>query len=961
MRLERLDINDFGIFYNQTMKEINPGIVVIGGLNRAGKTTMLQILRYLGYGFPQNDSLPSSRDRYQVGADIKLENGARYNLSLEGHGDPRLNRLDNQTDGVEITCRDIYKNLDSFSYQQLFTISLDELQQVPTESEQQKRIQSILLGAGLSDIIEIQNISKELKKEAEDIGGTRGAYDVYDFKPYNKQIKQGLELRQEALKEVDIYQQTAEEIAEIEGEIATKEREIDHTEAKITVLDILKNNFTIWQEKKEFELKLEEYDEQNLNQDYYSEEALRQAQALKDDYKAAKNEYIEQLDRFKAEVIKEDIEQAVDKLLTAKEQLTYFYGKLFGFKEKINNIIEQQRDNQQKKAKILNRIQQQNNDWQAFDSVLRIETDQIVRSNLNQLINQQKELNRKLKTAESDLQDLENEKVRVKDKIDTITTINPIQAMNRYYLVGAGFIGLGLISFFLINNWIGIIIGLGGVIGSGLNYLTSYLTKSKKIDYKQELELDLEEVTDRITAKQKRIEELKSSLEPLTKKLDQYRQLFDLPENCNPDLIKDTLRSLQDIKERIRDLRAKDRRLNDKKKEINQELKELHRLINNISIYFYEDKVDEEKAALIQKSDQLFTRLKELHDFMELAVKVNKAEMQKEDLEVKIKKLLPNKDKGTDLESALGSYINKCEEYSEFKELKEETKRLKRNLLSTLTTDRIKQAFETLDQLDSRTDLDDKRLLSSFNSFFEEYISLENVIKEYETETNYLDSLINELDGLKNKRQSLQDKKKKLSTSDKLETAQQKIDQARAELKPLAEEFAVKKTAAFILDNVRERCIDKVKEELLSPASDILQRLTEDEYRRILPQDNLMEVDFKLELKNENIQSTTDILSRGTKEQVFLSVRLSRIKEMEGSLPVILDDSLVNFDAYHLNQAVNILSELAQSHQVFLLTCHSELVKYINVRSKNAQYWKLDQGEFSLLDDGQQLIDYLSV
>ena len=53
MKIQRLYIGDFGILRNQTLDELDPGLVVIGGLNRAGKSTLMQVLRYLGYGFPR--------------------------------------------------------------------------------------------------------------------------------------------------------------------------------------------------------------------------------------------------------------------------------------------------------------------------------------------------------------------------------------------------------------------------------------------------------------------------------------------------------------------------------------------------------------------------------------------------------------------------------------------------------------------------------------------------------------------------------------------------------------------------------------------------------------------------------------------------------------------------------------------------------------------------------------------
>jgi len=87
-----LYIRDFGILRNQTLADLHPGLVVIGGLNRAGKSTFMNVLRYLGYGFPRDGSLPPATVQYGVEADISLGN-ALYNLSLSGYGAPEVNVL----------------------------------------------------------------------------------------------------------------------------------------------------------------------------------------------------------------------------------------------------------------------------------------------------------------------------------------------------------------------------------------------------------------------------------------------------------------------------------------------------------------------------------------------------------------------------------------------------------------------------------------------------------------------------------------------------------------------------------------------------------------------------------------------------------------------------------------------------------------------------------------------------
>ena len=65
-------------------------------------------------------------------------------------------------------------------------------------------------------------------------------------------------------------------------------------------------------------------------------------------------------------------------------------------------------------------------------------------------------------------------------------------------------------------------------------------------------------------------------------------------------------------------------------------------------------------------------------------------------------------------------------------------------------------------------------------------------------------------------------------------------------------------------------------------------------------------------------------LSRGTVDQMYFAMRLALIRFFSEhgslSLPVILDDSLVHFDGAD-PEALRILGEMAEEHQVILCTC----------------------------------------
>jgi len=166
-------------------------------------------------------------------------------------------------------------------------------------------------------------------------------------------------------------------------------------------------------------------------------------------------------------------------------------------------------------------------------------------------------------------------------------------------------------------------------------------------------------------------------------------------------------------------------------------------------------------------------------------------------------------------------------------------------------------------------------------------------------------------------------------------------------LRGLAERYAVNKSVYFILKKLRERIISRAEDELLSPAADILARITENEYQAIQTADNLEDAEFRTLLSDGSSFDSVGHLSRGTMEQLFLSVRLSRIKEIEPPLPLVIDDSLVNFDRNHLYNAADVISELGETHQIFILSCHPHFAEFLDALSDNIQYWKLDKGSFS--------------
>ena len=92
-------------------------------------------------------------------------------------------------------------------------------------------------------------------------------------------------------------------------------------------------------------------------------------------------------------------------------------------------------------------------------------------------------------------------------------------------------------------------------------------------------------------------------------------------------------------------------------------------------------------------------------------------------------------------------------------------------------------------------------------------------------------------------------------------------------------------------------------------------------------------------------------LSRGTREQLFLAMRLALIHERGREaepLPVLMDDILVNFDPERARAAASAVLSLAGDHQILFFTCHPHTAR---IFEELAQEQRRPVGAF-VIDDG---------
>ncbi|GEO26894.1 hypothetical protein AAC03nite_26790 [Alicyclobacillus acidoterrestris] len=154
-------------------------------------------------------------------------------------------------------------------------------------------------------------------------------------------------------------------------------------------------------------------------------------------------------------------------------------------------------------------------------------------------------------------------------------------------------------------------------------------------------------------------------------------------------------------------------------------------------------------------------------------------------------------------------------------------------------------------------------------------------------------------------------------------------EQLEADIAALKAEFAAQAIAKAL--SVRARMVVEAHQSspLLANASDYLARITDGRYcaLRVPLGSSGLENVYLVDAAGQAF-ALSDV-SRGTREQVYLALRLAVIRQYRERgviLPVILDDPLVNFDDTRAGRVLALLAEEAQQQPILYLTCHERLL-----------------------------------
>ncbi len=162
-----------------------------------------------------------------------------------------------------------------------------------------------------------------------------------------------------------------------------------------------------------------------------------------------------------------------------------------------------------------------------------------------------------------------------------------------------------------------------------------------------------------------------------------------------------------------------------------------------------------------------------------------------------------------------------------------------------------------------------------------------------------------------------------LEATEEIGAKRQELAIAEGSAAALARDWAVRAVALRLLEETRHRYERERQPDVVRAAESHFSRITGGRYSRIIAPPG----DSSVRVETEGGEArVTDELSRGTAEQLYLALRFGLIEEFARHaepLPVVMDDILVNFDAERAARAAAGIRGLAERHQVLYFTCHA--------------------------------------
>lgn len=246
----------------------------------------------------------------------------------------------------------------------------------------------------------------------------------------------------------------------------------------------------------------------------------------------------------------------------------------------------------------------------------------------------------------------------------------------------------------------------------------------------------------------------------------------------------------------------------------------------------------------------------------------------------------------------------------------------KQRLVSREKESKLKEEIEK-----EKDELTDKYIKKLDLGFIDENIekSYDELLKEIEDKEKRINTIKFKLQTMEISSKDINDK------LDNLAAIEEELDDAKTE----KEELLSLNNSYNIAKECLEKAYNLVKENI-SPKftnnlCEIISKISDNRYSNVILSDT---EGLKVELPNGNYIPASR-LSVGTIDQMYLSLRLSALKEVtQEKMPIILDEAFAYFDNERLENILKYLNENFSENQIIIFTCskrEEEILEKLNI------------------------------
>ena len=941
MWIKKLTLDDFGCFHDARFGALEDGLNVVAGPQRAGKTTLMEVIRRLGYGIGRGSDLPPAADRYRVVATV-VHDGFEYEIELDHYAEPHVTAID--AGAPDLGARELFGGVRKEQYRQLYTISLDELRRNPSTLDDDVDLSRILLGAGFGEASDIPDLVDDLSASAYEIGRTTGSQGG-PVREAIRTIEAGNEAKEDAVDQVEQYERSQGELAEVRDRIDEIDSAIDDLEDEETRLEVVKAGYEDYERLVELRRELTAEDVEALKTFPLGD--LDRVRTLSERYEENRDEHRTVLSNFESTVSVEDPMAHCKCLLSERATIERHKNELAGYKNRVEGLERETDEIDGKRTGLDDQIADVHPEWETAEDVEEFETDLFSEAVVRGRIEEYEDAEERCAELREQIEGLSGEVRQLDDRIETAETGAEATTVRDYVPHIAVGIGVSLAIGALAssaNPILGVLVTalLLVLVGGYLIQVLRPGEASHEGVNVEHLRAQKQEKEGALETREEGLRAAKEQRDEASDKVEEIVEEYELPEETSPTALQSFYDELLDISNEIVELERQTRKLEESRSDLREELRTVADDLEAVGV------LNDPITDPIEDHATLFASIERASSQLELATGVEAAQNEVRNLEADLHPHLqqwdgcdPPEPGDDDFRDVVSSFLERGEVLEDIDERHSEREGIEARLTTQLENGRVSKAFDPIREHLGEVNPEP---VDSFEVVYDEYESVDAIEEQLETIREKVETLEEEKEERQTQVAALQNELSDLKSDEDVRQAHETIQAGRAALENNLEEYAQYRIAEYLLEQLHEKYLDRTTGPLLEEASEIFGRITNGTYEKVRTRDEFVDLDFETSLANGGRQQSGE-LSRATAEQLFLAVRLAKIKLEEEPLPVLIDDSLTNFDPAHVHRTVEVVSELAHEQQVLVLTCHPTMLDCVDAFHE-ARYWTLDDGTF---------------